>query len=148
VARNKLKQILVSMAFAGAAGNLAGLGTYASWIGSTSATGSISTGTLAAPTNPATAAGTCSPFVGDRTVVSWTPTSSTWAGGYEVLRSTTSGGTYSVLATVTGQGAMSYTDGPLPFSTTYYYVVRATKSNWRSAQTAQVQRTTKSGACI
>jgi len=41
-----------------------------------------------------------------------------------------------------------FTDGPLAFSTTYFYVVRATKQGWRSPYTAEVARTTKSPLCV
>lgn len=108
----------------------------------------LSTGSLEQPTNPGIAAGTCVLVVGDAIVVSWTRTASTWADGYEVLRSTTSGGPYSVVGAVTGQATESYTDSPLAFSTNYYYVVRATKGAWRSATTAEVSRTTRSSLCL
>lgn len=118
------------------------------WAGSSSESHTLSTGTLAPPTNPATAAGTCVLLVGNEIVVSWTRTASTWADGYEVLRSTTSGGPYSVVATVAGQATESYTDSGLAFSTTYHYVVRATRGSWRSDTTAQVSRKTRSSLCL
>lgn len=108
----------------------------------------LSTGSLEQPTNPSTAGGACVPAVGDAIVVSWTRTASTWADGYEVLRSTTSGGPYSVVGAVTGQATESFTHSPLAFSTTYHYVVRATKGAWRSAITAEVSRTTRSILCL
>jgi len=107
----------------------------------------LSTGTLASPTNPGSAAGTCVLVLGDAIVVSWTRTASTWADGYEVLRSTTSGGPYTLVGTVAGQAAESYTNAGLAYSTPYFYVVRATKGVWRSANTAQVSRTTRSILC-
>lgn len=120
----------------------------AAWIDDADATASYSTAALQPPTNPATAAGLCVPVVGDAIVVSWTVTPSGWADGYEVARSTTSGGPYSVVGTAAGQTTMSFTDSLLSFSMTYHYVVRATKGNWRSAYTAQVSRTTRSGLCL
>lgn len=107
----------------------------------------VSTGTLEAPTNPGTAPGTCAAAVHDAIVVSWTTTSSTRADGYEILRSITSGGPYSVVGTVAGQTTGTYTDSPLAFSTSYYYAVRAAKNNWRSAATVEVSRTTRSTFC-
>lgn len=107
----------------------------------------VSTGSLEPPTNPGTAPGTCIAAVGDAIVVSWTTTTSTWADGYEILRSITSGGPYSVVGTVAGQTTDTYTDSPLAFDTTYYYVVRATKNNWRSAATIEASRTTRSTQC-
>jgi beta-galactosidase len=107
----------------------------------------IATATLAAPTNPATAHGPCVPSASASITVSWTATTSTWADGYEILGGTTAGGPYSVLATATGQGTTSRTIGNLAFSTTYYFVVKATKHGWRSAATAQVSRTTRTPLC-
>lgn len=127
---------------------LIGHAAWALWTDDATASASYTTASLAAPTNPATAAGVCTLVVGDRIDVSWTATASTWADGYEVLRSTTAGGPYSVAGTVVGQAVTTYTDGPLAFSTTYYYVVRSTKNNWRSADTAEVSRTTRSAVCV
>lgn len=107
----------------------------------------VSTGSLEPPTQPGTAPGTCVLVVGDAVVVSWTKTTSSWADGYEILRSTTSGGPYSLVGTATGQATESYSDGSVAFSTVYYYVVRATKGAWRSAATAEVSRTTRSPLC-
>ncbi len=108
----------------------------------------VSTGSLQPPTNPGAAAGTCVLAVEDAIVVSWTRTTSTWADGYEILRSTTSGGPYSVVGTVAGQATESYTSSLLAFSTTYYFVVRATKGAWRSAATSEVSRTTRTTLCL
>ena len=121
---------------------------FAGWVDSATASASYSTGSLAPPTNPATAAGICVVVVGDRIVVSWTATTSTWADGYLVARSTISGGPYTVVGTLSGQGTTTFNDGPLAFSTTYHYVVRATKGAWVSADTTQVSRTTKSSLCL
>lgn len=113
-----------------------------------SASQSMSTGQLAAPTAPAASAGLCTPAVTDRIVISWTATSSSWASGYEILRSTTSGGPYTVAGTVSGAGTTTFTDAPLAWSTTYHYRVRAMKHQWRSSTTAQVQRTTRTILCV
>lgn len=102
----------------------------------------IATATLAPPTNPATAAGSCT-LLTDSIVVSWTKTASTWADGYQVLSSTTNGGPYTVAATVAGRDTQTATISGLPFVTTHYFVVRATKAQWRSTSTAQVARTTR-----
>ncbi len=115
---------------------------------SSSASHSLSSGSIQPPTDPAVTPGTCVVLLGDGLVVSWTRTASPWADGYEVLRSTTSGGPYSVVGSVTGQATESYTDSGLAFATTYHYVVRATKASWRSAPTAQVSRTTRSALCL
>jgi hypothetical protein len=120
----------------------------AAWRSTASASHTVSTATLAPPTSPATAAGTCIPTVSDSVVVSWTPTGSTWADGYLVSRATKSGGPYEVVATVVGQGVSSYSDSGLLFDTTYRYVVEATKYDWRSPQTAEVQRKTRKSNCV
>ena len=112
-----------------------------------SASQSLSTDTLLAPTNPATADGPCTLGVAASVTVSWTPTASTWADGYVVLGSLLSGGPYTTAATVSGQSASSATVTGLSFATTYYYVVQATKGAWRSPSTAEVSRTTLSPLC-
>lgn len=113
-----------------------------------SASQSISTSSLQAPTNPAAGDGPCTNGVTASIVVSWTATSSTWADGYEVLGSLVSGGPYTTVGTVSGVSTTSYTVTGLAFATTYYYVVKATKGNWRSAATAQVSRTTLNPLCL
>lgn len=122
-------------------------GAWALLADSTTASASYSTATLAAPTASGASAGTCVALVGDRIVVNWTATASTWAAGYEIARSTASGGPYSVIGTVSGRSTTSYNDGPLSFSTTYHYVVRAAKGAWRSIDSAQVSRTTRTALC-
>ena len=113
-----------------------------------SASQSISTNTLQAPTNPATTHGPCTNGVTASIVVSWTATTSTWADGYEILGSLVSGGPYSPVGTVTGVNTTSHTVTGLAFATTYHFVVKATKGNWRSAATNQVSRTTLSPLCL
>lgn len=107
----------------------------------------LSTGTLEAPTSPATAAGTCLTLVGDEIVVTWTATSSLKADGYEILRAVGTG-TYVSHALVPGQATVSFTDTLLSFSTTYNYVVKAKKENWRSAGTSPVSRNTRTALCV
>ena len=108
----------------------------------------VSTDTLQPPTNPATAHGPCTTGVSASITVSWTATTSTWADGYEILGSLVSGGPYVAVGTVSGVNTTSYTVTNLSFLTTYHYVVKATKGNWRSAATSQVSRTTLSPLCL
>lgn len=108
----------------------------------------LSTDTLQPPTDPAAAHGPCTSGVATSITVSWTATPSTWADGYEILGSLVSGGPYTVVGTVSGVNTTSYTATNLAFLTTYYYVVKATKGNWRSAATSQVSRTTLSALCV
>lgn len=108
----------------------------------------LSTAQLAPPTNPGTAAGTCILAVSDSIVVTWTASTSTWADGYEILRSTSAGGPYAVVGSAAGAGTQSYTDSPLAFSTTYYYVIRSMKGAWRSGDTTEASRSTRSTLCL
>lgn len=107
----------------------------------------LATATLQPPTAPAVQLGTCTAAVGDGAVVNWTASTSTWAGGYDVLRSTTSGGPYTVVGQVSGVDTTSYTDTGLLFQQTYHYVVRSFASSWTSVPTVEVSVTTRTAAC-
>lgn len=109
---------------------------------------SISTDSLQPPTDPAATNGLCVAGVGASIVVSWAATVSSWADGYEILGSPVSGGPYATVGTVSGANTTSYTATGLAFSTTYHYVVKATKANWRSSQTSEVSSTTPSSLCL
>jgi hypothetical protein len=113
-----------------------------------SASQSLSTNTLHPPTGPATAHGPCTNGVTASIVVSWTPTPSSWADGYEVLGSLVSGGPYTTMGNADGAGTAGYTVTGLAFATTYHFVVKAAKGNWRSTATPQVSRTTLSPLCL
>jgi hypothetical protein len=63
--------------------------------------------------------------------LTWTATVDVRATGYEVLRSTTSGGPYTQIATVTPRTTTAYTDLPL-VPGTYYYVLRTYYGSWTS----------------
>lgn len=130
----------------GVTGMSVGTVAWAQMTDSTPASHELSTGTLEAPTLPATAAGTCVLLVGDEIVVSWTRTASVKADGYEILRAVGTG-PYSSHAVVAGRTTESFTDSLLAFSTEYRYVVKAKKENWRSAGTAPVSRTTRTATC-
>lgn len=120
----------------------------AAFTSATTAGATYASGALSPASAPTTSNGPCTVLSSASIRVGWTASPSAWASGYEVLRSTSSGGPYSTIATVAGVGTVTYLNGSLPFSTTYYYVVRATKGTWRSAQTAQVSRTTPSFLCL
>lgn len=68
--------------------------------------------------------------------LNWT---STGATSYNVKRSTTSGGSYTTLAT--GVTSPSYTDSTVTNGTTYYYVVSAVVSGVESSNSAQASAT-------
>jgi hypothetical protein len=91
--------------------------------------GTFSTDTLAPPTGLSASGGAS-------VSLAWTPTVSTYAAGYNILRSTTSGSGYAQVGTATPRSASSYTDAPA--AGTYYYVLTSYDQNWLSVQTAQV----------
>lgn len=76
----------------------------------------------------------------------WIPSVSSFADGYEILRSTTSGSGYAVIATVSGGSSSSYTDTTVSANQDYYYVTRATKNLWRSPNSNETSENTKGGA--
>jgi YVTN family beta-propeller protein len=81
-----------------------------------------------APTNLAATPGNY------QVALSWSP--STGAEGYNLYRSTTSGGPYTLIET---SGGTTYTDGNgLVDGTTYYYVVTAANGNGESADSGEV----------
>ena len=120
---------------------------WASFSSAPTASGTYATGTLSAPTNLVASQGPCTVAVSASVTLTWTATTSTWADGYEILRSLISGGPYTTVATVSGQATTTYTDSTPLFSTLYYYVVRATKAAWRSANSNSASRTTLSALC-
>lgn len=110
---------------------------------------SVSTATLAAPTSLASSNGACVPMTGPVAVnLSWTATPSTFADGYEILRRDSSTGAYTSIGTVAGQTTTIYTDATVAFSTTYRYVVLATKLSWRSANSNESVITTPTLTCL
>jgi hypothetical protein len=128
-------------------GQMAGT-ALGSWSNAASASMTVSTATLAAATGLAAVNGNCGVLNHIYVDLSWTATSSTFADGYEIFRSTTNGGPYSSIATVAGRTTVTYTDTTTAFSTTYYYVVKAKKNNWRSVNSNQATVTTKSSLCL
>lgn len=112
-----------------------------------SASHDVSTATLAPPSNPSTEPGACTLGVSTSIVVNWTKTPSTWADGYEVFVSLVGGGPYTSAGTVAGRDTETMTVNGLHFLTSYYFVVKATKGNWRSVPTAEAMRTTLSSLC-
>lgn len=69
--------------------------------------------------------------------LSWSPSSG--ASGYAVLRSTSSGGPYTQVST---PGGTTWTDAPLPSSTTYFYMVEDIVGGTYSAPSTEVSGTT------
>lgn len=104
-------------------------------VGTTS--NAFSTTTLQPPTGTSAANGICVVLTSTAVTVSWTATTSTFADGYQIFRSTTSGGPYTSIGTVSGRTTTTFSDTTPAFNTTYYYVVQATKGSWRSANSNQ-----------
>jgi hypothetical protein len=96
-------------------------------------TKSFSTDTLAPPTSLAATGGTS-------TSLTWVATVDAYATGYEVWRGTVSGGSYSLIKTVTPRSATSTTDSP-GSSGVYYYVLVSYFQNWRSVPSNQASAT-------
>lgn len=69
--------------------------------------------------------------------LSWTATSTTWASGHKVYRSTSSGGPFALIATVSPRTTTTYADqdATLSAGVTYYYQIRAyySTTTWLSA---------------
>jgi hypothetical protein len=82
---------------------------------------------------------TCSTTFLNKPVLTWTATPDTYATGYEIWRSTTSGSGYAQVGTVTPRTTTTFTDTTVAALTTYYYVVRAAATNWVSPFTNEVQ---------
>jgi fibronectin type 3 domain-containing protein len=82
------------------------------------------------PTNLAAIAGNA------QVALTWTASSG--ATGYNVKRSTTTGGPYTLIASPT---STSYTDTTVTNGTTYYYVVSATNANGESANSSEISAT-------
>ncbi|MCH8920266.1 MAG: DNRLRE domain-containing protein [Chloroflexi bacterium] len=118
---------------------LAAVSVYAIWTNTTSVTPNFDSDTL----DPGT--GLIAFPSGSNIVISWTASVDTYAAGYKVLRSTTSGGPYTEIDTVTPIGATIYTDTSVVVDTTYYYVLQSYYQNWLSADSNQGSATAGAG---
>lgn len=75
--------------------------------------------------------------------LSWAaPTAETAPDGYDILRSTSSGGPYSLRKHVGAVTSAADDSAPLAPVTTYYYVVRSTRGGWTSANSSERSITT------
>ena len=108
----------------------------------------VSSATLAAASGLGAANQNCVTLTSTQVKLTWTATSSTWADGYEIFRSLVNGGPYTSKGTVSGQSTVTWTDTTPLFLTTYYYVVQATKNNWRSSNSNQASITTPTALCV
>ena len=73
--------------------------------------------------------------------LNWTPAAGDLAQGYNVLRSTTSGGPYTNIVTWTANTSPNYTDTSAANNTTYFYVVSANNQSGTSARSVEVSAT-------
>jgi hypothetical protein len=106
--------------------------TLARLVDDAMSTATFTTDTLDPPTSLAATA------VSGATLT-WTPTVDTYASGYEVFRSATSGSGFASLKTVTPRSATTTTDSP--GSGTWYYVLRSVFQQWRSVASNQASVT-------
>ncbi len=81
--------------------------SVAAFTASTEGTGSLAADTLDAP-----ASLTATPGAGSAVDLAWTASADTYADGYRILRSDTSGSGYTLVGTVSGQATTSFTDDP------------------------------------
>jgi hypothetical protein len=110
---------------------LLGAEAFGSFNSPPSASMQVSSATLAAPTSLGLSTLCQLLHLGPQITLTWTATTSAFADGYQILRSTTSGAEVQI-ASVTGRSTATYTDSnSLANLTTYFYVVRAYKgANW------------------
>ncbi|HET7566990.1 MAG TPA: hypothetical protein VFJ91_03305 [Gaiellaceae bacterium] len=122
-------------------------GALGAWAGSAiGGPESLVSATLDAPTGISVVRGTCVKHSSYPLVVSWTGSTSPAVAGYEIFQSTTSGGPYTSLGTVSA-ATRSYTDSSTTYNTTYYYVVKSLRNTWRSAASAQGSALTYNSSC-
>ncbi|HEX6869443.1 MAG TPA: hypothetical protein VF119_11590, partial [Candidatus Limnocylindrales bacterium] len=106
--------------------------TLARFADATASTGSVVADTLAPPTSLAATGGT-------NVDLTWTATTDTYATGYALYRSSTSGSGYGFVANVTSGSGAAATDAP-PVGT-WYYVLRSLYQSWDSANSNQASAT-------
>ena len=115
-----------------------GASAEAAWSKSISGSSGGRTATIAAPTNLVAKCG----LLLDPTVdLTWTASTTPWVDGYEV-RWGTSPGNYTVSHSVPAN-QLSYSTPALGLGT-YYFVVRAKRSNWRSPNSNQQSKSVTS----
>lgn len=115
----------------------------AAWSDSTSNLSNSYTADSLSPPSSLAATGKCSLIlVGPIVSLTWNVTPSTFATGYQIVRSATSGGPYTQIGTVSGRGTVAFTDASVSRGTTYYYVVRARYLSWLSPNSNQASATT------
>ena len=82
-----------------------------------------------------------------RITLTWTPpTTGVAPDGYDVYRSTTNGGPYALIMHV--GNVTTTTDTNLNPSTTYHYVLKSSRSSWRSVNSNQRSATSALLLCL
>ena len=94
------------------------------------------------PPSHVAADGHCGGLLDPDVTVTWRPTISTFAEGYEVYRGRDSGGPYERVGIVEGRTTTTFDDDGVGSNDTYYYVVRATAGRKVSPQSGQAQADT------
>lgn len=100
---------------------------------------SFSTATLLPPTGLGASA-TCN-GTAPEVSVSWTPTATSFAEGYVIYRSDTSGGPRSNVGSVDGRTTVTFIDTVVALNATYYYVVVAGGRGWTSVESGEASAT-------
>lgn len=109
---------------------VAGPAAFAAFTDRASTTGlSVTSSSLAGP-SALTAVSSCNGPLKAKVALSWTPTTSTYATGYVVVRRVSGTVLFSDLAAVTGRTTTSYTDTTALTVMTYDYQVRAVFQQW------------------
>ncbi len=112
--------------------------TLARFTGTGDVDASFATGSILPPTSVS------STVAGGVVTLTWTATTSEEVQGYDILRSATSGGGYSVVGSVTPRTATTAADSP--GAGTWYYVLRSTLENWRSDGSNETSATVVNGS--
>ena len=111
-----------------------GASAEAAWSTSVAGPSGGRTATITAPTG---LTATCGVLLDASVDLSWNASTTPWVDGYEV-RWGTSSGNYTVSHSVAGN-QLTYTTPGLSLGT-YYFSVRAKRSNWRSAHSNEVSK--------
>jgi hypothetical protein len=96
---------------------------------------------LLAPTRIRTA-GACDGFLSALVAVTWKPTTSSGAEGYEVFRGTTARGPFRSVAFVIGRSSTRYEDADVGSGNTYYYLVKSSGGGTSSAYSSPARAET------
>lgn len=135
-ARRSFPALALALALAGALLALVALGpastSLAQFTDAATSTAALGSDTLAPPT-------ALSALGGTSVTLAWTPTTDTYATGYDLRRATAIGGPYASVGSVTPGSASSTTDSP--GSGTWHYVLRSTYQGWASVDSGSASAT-------